>query len=334
MSRPPLAARVVEVIADRGAAAHPRFRYGSGCLVAGRTVLTAAHVVIGAASVRVRDPDKVVYEATLDPEFIGDADGPGPDLALVEVSAAGIDVAPMGLAAVDRDSPAGDPVERCHAVGYPAFMERDWGNGLSIRDTVDAYGHVPVLSRLAGGWLSVQVSSTPRQLPPEQVRLGESEWSGMSGGPLVADGNLLGAVTEHAPREGPSAITVTPLTALEYDPAHPGWGPGVADPAAWWCRLGVTGLGDLRRLPARPRRAEPAYRATVQEIHRRTSVLLGRQRELAEITSFAVGTEGYRWLAGGPWTGKTALLAEAVAAALPAEVDVVLLLPVPPGSRR
>ena len=61
----------------------------------------------------------------------------------------------------------------------------------------------------------------------------------------------------------------------------------------------------------------------MREIHRRTRLLLGRQRELAEIASFAVGTEGYRWLVGGAWTGKTSLLAEAVAAALPGEVDVV-----------
>ena len=154
------------MIADRGEAAHPRYRYGSGCLVAGRTVLTAAHVVIGAVSVRVRDPDKVMYEATLDPRFVGDADGPGPDLALVEISAAGIDVPAMELAAVDRDSPTGDPVERCHAVGYPAFMERDAPGGGRFRDTVDACGHVPVLSRLAGGLLSVQVSSTPGRCRP------------------------------------------------------------------------------------------------------------------------------------------------------------------------
>ena len=74
----------------------PDIRYGSGRLVAGRTVLTAAHVVIGAASVWVRDPDKVMYEAMLDPRFIGDADGPRPDLALVEVTAAGMDVPPDG----------------------------------------------------------------------------------------------------------------------------------------------------------------------------------------------------------------------------------------------
>ena len=286
-------------------------------------MLTAAHVVTGAVSVTVRDLEKVTYEATLDPKFVGDADGPLPDLALVEISAAGIDVPPMGLAAVDRDSPTGDPVERCHAVGYPAFMERGIPGGGQVRDTVDACGHVPVLSRLVGGLLSVQVSSTPRQLPPERVSLEESEWSGMSGGPLVADGHLLGVVTEHAPREGPSAIAVTPVTALEPDPAHPHWGAGVADPAAWWSRLGVTGLGELRRLPARRQRAEPAYWATLREIHRRTKLLLGRQRELTDIASFAVGTEGYRWLVGGAWAGKTSLLAEAVAATLPTEVDVV-----------
>jgi hypothetical protein len=77
-----LAARVVEVIADRGAAIAPR--YGSGCLVAGRTVLTAAHVVTDRVGVRVRDPHKVVYEATLDEGFVGDAEGPRPDLALIE----------------------------------------------------------------------------------------------------------------------------------------------------------------------------------------------------------------------------------------------------------
>jgi hypothetical protein len=300
-----LAVRVVEVIADLGAATHPRYRHGSGCIVVGGTVLTAAHVVTGAVGVLVRDPDKVVYEATLDPRLVGDAEGPRPDLALVEITDPLVDLPPMALAAVDRDSPTGDPVEGCHAIGYPAFMERDLPGGVQVRDTVDALGHVPVLSRLAGGRLSVQVSSSPRGLPLQQVALGQSEWSGMSGAPVVAGGYLLGAVTEHAPREGPSAITATPLTALEADPAHPNWGPGVGDPGAWWTRLGVHGVEALRRLPARREGAEPAYRATVREIHRRTELLVGRQRELAEIASFSVGAEGYRWLVGGAWAGKT-----------------------------
>ena len=63
-------------------------------------MLTAAHVVAGAVSVLVRGPDKVTHQAVLDPEFIGDADGPGPDLALIEVIDGGIDVPAMGLAVV------------------------------------------------------------------------------------------------------------------------------------------------------------------------------------------------------------------------------------------
>ena len=59
-----------------------------------------------------------------------------------------------------------------------------------------------MLSKLAAGLLSVQVTSSPRELPPERVDLGDSEWSGMSGAPVVAADRLLGVVTEHAPREG------------------------------------------------------------------------------------------------------------------------------------
>ena len=133
---------------------------------------------------------------------------------------------------------------------------------------------------------------------------------------------LLGVVTEHAPRAGPSAITATPLTALEADPGHPGWGPGVPDPAAWWARLGVSASPTLPRLPVPSTRAEPAYWATLREVHQRTNVLIGREEELAAIASFATGADGYRWLAGGAWAGKTALLAEAVVR-LRDECDVV-----------
>jgi WD40 repeat protein len=321
MTRVPLAARVVEVIADRGAGKTPRYLCGSGCIVAGRTVLTAAHVLVDAVSLAVRAPNKVVHQAAADPRFTGHADGRGPDLALVEITDGGVNLPPMGLAGVIRDSPAGDPVERCHVIGYPEFMERVSSDGGRFRDTADALGHVPVLSGLAGGLLSVIVSSAPEPLPPAQVALGKSSWSGMSGGPLVADGLLLGVVTEHATRAGSSAITVTPLTALDRDPAHPSWGPGVVDPGAWWTRLGVPGAGALSRLPAAKRRSRPAYWATVQEIRQRSGMLTGRQAELADIGSFAAGNEGYQCLVGEPWAGKTALLAEAVTA-LP-EVDTV-----------
>ncbi|MCW2901796.1 MAG: repeat, subgroup [Streptosporangiaceae bacterium] len=82
--------------------------------------------------------------------------------------------------------------------------------------------------------------------------------------------------------------------------------------------LVLTGL----RPPERPRRTPPEYWATVREIHARTPKLVGRRAELAEVATFATGRPSYRWLVGDAWAGKTALLAEAVAA-LPPPVDVV-----------
>ena len=316
----PLAARVVEVIADYGAAVHARYQMGSGCIVGGTTVLTAAHVVAGAKTVKVRAPNKVEHRATLDERFIGKTDDHGPDLALVDLGRPLGDVPSIRLATVDRASPDAAPVERCHAIGYPWFAERPSPH--TRRDTEDAYGYVTVASKLATGLLSLHVSGPPRPLPPASESLGASEWSGMSGAPVVADGCLLGVVTEHAAREGPGTITITPLTALEPDPASPEWGPGVTEPAKWWRRLGVTGLDDLKRLPVKRVRPEPAYRARVRDIQSRTRELRGRERELGEIAAFATSSDGYRWLAGGAWTGKTALVAAAIPR-LPEDVRVI-----------
>jgi tetratricopeptide (TPR) repeat protein len=247
----PLAARVVQVEADLGAEASPRWRYGSGCIVAARTVLTAGHVVAGAQQLTVKDRDKRASTASL--AFLGLPGGP--DLALIEIddpAALGMDpggLPGMSLARIDRDSETAEEVGPCHAFGYPAFTQTASADGVKRRDTVDAIGTVPVLSHLARGLLSVLVTQRPRPLPDEQYALGQSEWSGMSGGPVVVDGMLLGVVDEHAPREGSSAITAIPLTALEPDPAHPGWGAGVSDPSAWWARLGVTGVTGLTLVP-------------------------------------------------------------------------------------
>lgn len=247
----PLAARVVEVIADLGEGAEPRYRYGSGCIVRERVVLTAAHVVAGALTVQVRGADKVLLPASAEERFTGG--GSGPDLALVEIDDDRPGLEPLELAVIDRDSPTGAPVEGCHVVGYPQFRDTPRRG----RETTDAFGYIPVLAGLVSGLLTVQVTASPRPLPPETSALGDSEWSGISGAPVLADGCLLGVVSEHAAREGPSALTVVPLSALDRDPAHPDWGPGLSNASAWWAQLGVTSQGAaLRRLPAR--REQPA----------------------------------------------------------------------------
>lgn len=312
--------RVVEVIADRGPTADPRYLFGSGCILVGGTVLTAAHAVAGAQAVWVRGTDKVRHRATVDSRFVGDADGPGPDLALVEISESTTDLPPIPVAVVDRDAPFPDIVDRCHAIGYPWFAIRASPN--AVRDTAHVYGYVPVLSKLATGLLSLHVSGPPRPLPPESAPLGDSEWSGMSGAPVLAAGRVFGVVTEHAAREGPSTITVTPLSAIEPDPNHEGWGEGLPNPSAWWASMGVSETRALQRLPPPRVRVEPAYRTTLRRIQTRTRELRGRGPELADIAAFATSKEGYRWYVGDAWTGKTALLASSIAT-LPATVQVV-----------
>ena len=212
------------------------------------------------------------------------------------------------------------PVEGCWAVGYPLFQEVESAAGV-VRETAQVWGMILPAENLVGGLLSLQVTSAPRALPPRQEALGESQWSGMSGAAVLAGERLIGVVSEHAPRRGESTITVTPLASLDRLPA--------AAAAQWWAHLAAD-PGRLVMLPARRERAEPAYRATLRQLRARTGVLQGRDGELAAIGAFAAGQPSalappgsqHAWLVGGPWAGKTALLAEAVHA-LPPEVDCV-----------
>ncbi|GAB3831769.1 hypothetical protein GCM10027610_022620 [Dactylosporangium cerinum] len=216
--------------------------------MAGRTVLTAAHVVAGGVTVRVRTAKKVLRDASIDTRFIGQEHGPAPDLALIEISDPAMDFPALRLARLDRRSSVEAAVQ-CHAYGYPWFAERP--SPAAVREIADAVGEVPMLSKLVSGLASVLVRDSPRPLRPEDGALAESSWSGMSGGPVITGGKLLGVVIEHALREGQSTITMAPISLLEHDPEYPLWGPGVHNPATWWGRLGVTGIADVAVLPQR-----------------------------------------------------------------------------------
>jgi WD40 repeat protein len=316
----PLAKRVVEVIADRSVGARPRYRYGSGFRLGGRLVLTAAHVVAGAAAagITVRGPDKVPHPAQVVDGLAGDPDTV--DLALLELCDQATELPAPPLAVVDRDGPVPVPVEGCWAVGYPLFQEVSSAAGV-VRETAQVWGMILPAENLVGGLLSLQVTSAPRALPPRQEALGQSQWSGMSGAAVCAGERLIGVVSEHAPRRGESTITVTPLANLSRLPATAA--------ARWWAHLAAD-PGQLIMLPAYRERAEPAYRATLRQLRARTGVLQGRDEELAAIGAFTTGEPSalappgsqHAWLVGGPWAGKTALLAEAVHT-LPPEVDCV-----------
>jgi hypothetical protein len=316
----PLRERVVEVEAALGTGSAERYRYGSGFRLGGRLVLTAAHVVAGDAAAGI-----TCGARTRCPIRRGWWTGwPVPRRLrtwLLELRDETAELPPLPVAAVDRDAPVPVLVEGCWAVGYPLFQEVGSAAGV-VRETAQVWGMILPAENLVGGLLSLQVTSAPRALPPQQEALGESQWSGMSGAAVLAGERLIGVVSEHAPRRGESTITVTPLTILNRLPA--------AAARQWWEHLAAD-PEQLVRLPAAPReRAEPAYRATLRQLRARTGVLQGREDELEAIGAFAAGRPSalappgsqHAWLAGGPWAGKTALLAEAVHA-LPPKVDCV-----------
>ena len=316
----PLRERVVEIEAALRTGQAERYRYGSGYRLGGRLVLTAAHVVAeaDAAGIVVRGPDKLPHPARIVDGLAGDPDTV--DLALLELGDQAAEFPAPPVAVVDRDVPVPVPVDGCWAVGYPLFQEVESGAGV-VRETAQVWGMIPPAENLVGGLLSLQVTSAPQALPPQHEALGESQWSGMSGAAVLAGERLIGVVSEHAPRRGESTITVTPLASLERLPA--------AAAAQWWAHLAA----DPKRLvmlPARREPTEPAYRATLRQLRARTGVLQGREGELDAIGAFAAGQPSvlappgsqHAWLAGGPWAGKTALLAEAVHA-LPPEVNCV-----------
>lgn len=301
--------RVVEVVADLGPLCSPRWRYGSGLRVGGRTVLTAAHVVEGAAAVTIRGPDKCDRAVTLRGSWTGDSDRL--DLALLEVSE--VEELPyVPIAVVDRDTSSGALVEGCWAVGYPAFQE-DQRQGRLVRETAHVAGYIPPLSGLVGGMISLQVTQSPRELPA-QGTLGQSQWSGMSGAAVFAGDAVVGVVAEHAARRGASDITVTPLQFLSEPSSAP------ANAEQLWQRLGVSDPRRLVRLPAP--RPQPAYHATLAandvtnsvipfDLQSPTRGFVGRDAVLAELDRFAASSAGgYFEIVGDAGLGKTALAAE------------------------
>ena len=135
----PVHRRVVEVISDRGAESRPRYSYGSGFLVRGTTVLTAAHILMTPS----KDSDSRSRQGAAHGGqrscTLGDPDHL--DLALLDVPDWPEMLPAVTVAIIDRETGRGGFVDDCWSVGYPAFQEViDRG---SVRETAFVGGRIP-----------------------------------------------------------------------------------------------------------------------------------------------------------------------------------------------
>ncbi len=303
--------RAVEVLHDRGLAvpeAAGRWTAGSGYLIGGRLVLTAAHAVgyrqeLGdSAQLLVRTIGGSEFAARV--VLAGD-ESSQVDLALLEITDSRFDelLPPVSFARVNRDSAA--PVSGCWAVGFPRFGEA--GPVLtegSRRETWHVRGDILPGGKLRSGLLSLQVTSTPQPLP---TPLAASEWEGMSGAVVFAadarDGDrAIGVVSTHHRPEGPSTLVVVPVTAIDRLPM------GVR----WWRQLGVPGLDALSVVPRQASLAGVA--AATRTLPRDIASFTGRHRELRELVDAAVGlggVVGIHAIGGMAGIGKTAFAVHA-----------------------
>ncbi|GAA4206367.1 hypothetical protein GCM10022252_68380 [Streptosporangium oxazolinicum] len=192
--------RFVEVLADLGPGARPRWRCASGFLIDGRHVLTSLHAVVdGEVTIRragdAPSGPKREWPATL--LLAGDLDGA--DLAILTL---GRDIGPLRPAEyprVARRTPQPVVIERCGAVGFPRFTARGDAED-AVRDSAHVEGRIPTSQNLVSGLLTLQTTHTPQPLPPAQTGLSASTWSGMSGAAVLAGGRIIAVVSEHALR--------------------------------------------------------------------------------------------------------------------------------------
>lgn len=186
---------------------------GSGCLVGGRLVLTAAHNVLtdgsvdDVISVRLGDRFELAAEVL--------AADPAQDLAVLRAAdhPSLTDMPVVRYARIDRGRTA---LVECWAMGYPGWNEHPQsGTEVPLRDSSQINGVIPPGSHLRRGLLEFRTQSTPEGTPGRNG----SQWRGMSGAVVFSDDPQLGAlavgvISEHHLPEGASTLTVVPLTGL------------------------------------------------------------------------------------------------------------------------
>ena len=286
---------------------------GSGYLAAPGRVLTAAHILAGARSIRV------LLDVGQDTEVEATAEDwwadPRTDLAVVMIPvevAGGRGCNPAMFGRISGTA-AVLPVQ---ASGFPVFKLRatrpDTGEPEVFRDFEQASGHAPVAANRRQGTLAVYLDDPA---PDPHRADGSSPWAGMSGAAVWVAGRIVGVVAEHYQAEGAGRLTARRIDQA-YDQLRP------ADLSMLTDLLGLPdtadGLRDVGYATPSPV-ARTAYLAQVRDIA--PDELVGRGSELAQWAEFCAGLDPYAWWQAGPWAGKSALASWFVTHP-PAGVDV------------
>ncbi|MFI5828340.1 trypsin-like peptidase domain-containing protein [Streptomyces sp. NPDC051578] len=188
--------RIAEVIVTSAAGGGRR---GSGYRVGDTAILTAFHVVAGAAAVQVR------FDADRPGQWVATAalawSDPGTDVAVLTFTAPP-GTAPVPPARFGRIGDDRHAVIDVHAAGFPLWKRRRGADGRQFRELHQADGTVAALSNLRTGTLEITVPAAAADPDPAV-----SPWSGMSGAAVWAGAFLVGVVAEHHRGEGLGRLT-------------------------------------------------------------------------------------------------------------------------------
>ncbi len=301
--------RAVEVLRNAGTDKDPDWSVGSGYLIGGRLVLTAAHNV-GAGECLVRMVNGSEHPAVIRRR----GEEIRLDLAVLELT--GKDAPDVGegvrYAMVSQEQ--AERLERCTGLGFPRFKEDTTRprlrSGKALRNIEQLDGEIPTAGGALASLLTFRVTARPREYPlPSGVEeFGGSPWQGVSGTVIFARDEsfgerVVGVVTEHHLAEGSSALTLVPIGAIGVPGVLP-----AEERRAWWDLLGVPDPAALPELPALSSRRRPEPPAPPRGAVARA--------ELAAATLAALrdGPTPLVTLTGGPGFGKS-ILARLVAAA-------------------
>ncbi|MCP2323370.1 hypothetical protein HDA40_001877 [Hamadaea flava] len=303
--------RVLEVLADLPDGAEMR---GTGFLLRADLVLTAWHVVDGAARVTMVLEAGSERSRTLEMRSfvrLGSS-----DVALVAVDADWGVVTPVQVGRFGERAAVID----CEAFGFPWFKMRN-ADGTEPRDgdgkpKFRELTQIPLRLAPQGNWRTGRCEVTVAA-PPSDPPFGGSPWEGMSGAPVFdRSGLLVAVVTDHHRREGLSRLAAARLD-LGLDTL------GENDRTEVLALLGWESLDQLPTAGAPPW-AAGKLQALADRLTEIVPVdgLQDRDDELAELASFCAGDASYTYWQAPPWAGKTALMAT-LALHPPAGVTVV-----------